>query len=63
MVQLPEIPKTDRPLTEKNLMDVIADLCRFTMREVIHPQGDFFDKESLLATEAKYRPLIEWDKP
>ncbi|KAJ1259475.1 hypothetical protein BS78_10G158500 [Paspalum vaginatum] len=58
---LPKIPKTSRPLTETNLMNIIADLCRFTMHEVINRRGEFFDHDSFLATEEKYRRLVQWE--
>jgi hypothetical protein len=29
--------------------DVISDLCMFLRREIFHVQGDFFDKNGILA--------------
>ncbi|KAJ1256030.1 hypothetical protein BS78_K101000 [Paspalum vaginatum] len=58
---LPEIPKTSRPITKKDLMNIIADLCHFPMHEVINRRGTFFYHDSYLAQDDKYHPLIEWE--
>jgi hypothetical protein len=44
-------------LYEKQLLKVVADLCRFIMHEVIHPEGTFFQKDHELATDPKYISL------
>ena len=48
-------------LQEKQLLEVVTNLCRFIMSEVINPRGTFFDKHSELATEIKYLGLSEWE--
>jgi len=48
-------------LYEKQLLEVVADLCCFIMHEVINPRGTFYDKHSELATESKYLGLREWE--
>ena len=47
------------PLTEQDLMNVVADLCQFTLHEIVNHQGQFFDETSFLATDDKYRGLVE----
>jgi hypothetical protein len=49
------------PLHEKQLLEVVADLCHFIMHEVIHPMGKFFSKDHKLATDSKYISLREWE--
>ncbi|KAJ1276977.1 hypothetical protein BS78_05G258500 [Paspalum vaginatum] len=58
---LPPIPLQDRPLEEMDLMNMIADLCRFTMREVINRRGEFFDHDGVLAKDDKFLPFVEWE--
>ena len=50
-----------RPLTEEDLMNMVADLCQFTMHEIINRRGHFFDEEWELETNEKYRALVEWE--
>jgi len=57
-MQLPLIPKTNNKLRESDLLNMVADLCRFTMHEVVNRLGNFFDPDSELATDAKFRKLI-----
>jgi hypothetical protein len=45
-------------LHEKQLLE--ADLCRFIMHKVIHPEGIFFQKDHELATNPKYISLHDW---
>lgn len=59
--QLPLIPHPDKPLTELDLMNVVADLCRFTMHEILHPRGIFFDKHSPIMQSATTKGLVNWD--
>jgi hypothetical protein len=47
------------PLHEKQLLEVVADLCHFIMHEVIHLMDIFF-KDHELATDPKYISLHEW---
>ena len=53
--------KHDGRLHEKQLLDVVDDLCRFILREVINLRGKFFHEAQDLATEDKYIGLREWD--
>ena len=55
----PPIPLKDRPLNELDLMNSVADLCRFTMHEVFNRRGEFFDHDDVLAKDEKYLPLIK----
>ena len=57
-MQLPLIPKTNNKLRESDLLNMVADLCRFTMHEIVNRLGNFFDPDSELATDAKFRKLI-----
>jgi hypothetical protein len=55
-------PKQHRVwLQEKQLLDVVGDLCRFIMHEVVNVRGKFFHEAQDLATEDKYIRLREWD--
>ena len=47
-------------LHEKQLLDVVDDLCRFIMHEVVNVRGKFFYEVQDLATEDKYIGLREW---
>ena len=47
-------------LQEKQLLNVVDDLCRFIMHEVVNVRGKFFDEVQDLATEDKYIGLREW---
>ena len=44
----------------KNL-EVVADLCRFIMHEVINQEAKFYIKDHELATGPKYLGLYEWE--
>ena len=48
-------------LQEKQLLEVVTNLCRFIMHEVINPKGTFYDKHSELATKTKYLGIREWE--
>jgi hypothetical protein len=50
-------------LHEKQLLEVVANLCHFIMYEVIHPMRTFFSKDHELAMDAKYISLPEWANP
>ena len=47
-------------LHEKQLLDVVDDLCRFIMHEVVNVRGKYFQEAQDLATENKYIGLREW---
>jgi hypothetical protein len=49
-------------LHEKQLLDVVDDLCHFIMHEVVNVRGKFFHKAQDFATEDKYIGLREWDR-
>ena len=53
--------KHDGRLHEKQLLDVVDDLCRFILREVINLRGKYFHEGQDLATEDKYIGLREWE--
>ena len=46
-------------LHEKELLNVVDDLCRFIMHEVVNVNGKFFDETQDLATNDKYLSLRE----
>jgi len=48
-------------LHEKELLNVVDDLCRFIMHEVVNMRGKFFHEVQDLATDDKYIGLREWD--
>jgi hypothetical protein len=48
-------------LHEKQLLDVVDDLCRLIMHEVVNLRGKFFHEAQDLAMEDKYIGLREWD--
>jgi hypothetical protein len=47
-------------LYDKQLLEVVADLCHFVMHEVIHLDDIFFQKDHQLATDSKYISLHDW---
>jgi hypothetical protein len=48
------------PLHEKQLLEVVANICCFIMHEVIHPEGTFFQKDYELEKDPKYISLHDW---
>ena len=47
-------------LQEKQLLDVVDDLSRFILHEVVNVRGKFFHEAQDLATEDKYIGIREW---
>jgi len=47
------------PLHER--LNVVDDLCRFILHEVVHIDGYFVHPEHELSTDSKYRSLRQWD--
>lgn len=47
-------------LHEKQLLNIVDDLCRFILHEVVNVRGKFFHEAQDLATDAKYIGLREW---
>ncbi|TVU30917.1 hypothetical protein EJB05_22570, partial [Eragrostis curvula] len=58
MIRRGIIPPDSIHLTTNVMYRVVANLCRFILREIIHPNGKFFDHESDLAMN--HWPLCEW---
>ena len=48
-------------LHEKEILNVVDDLCRFIMYEVVNVTGKLFHEAQDLVTEDKYIGLREWD--
>jgi len=48
-------------LQEKQLLNVVDDLCRFIMHEVVNARGKFSDEVQDLATDDIYIGLREWE--
>jgi hypothetical protein len=46
--------KHDDQLHEQQLLNIVADLCRIILHEVIHINGYFVHREHELAIEKKY---------
>ena len=46
-------------LHERQLLNVVDDLCRFILHEVVNVKGNFFDETQDLATNDKYLSLRE----
>ena len=53
--------KHQGPLHERQLLNVVDDLCRFILHEVVHIDGYFVHPEHELSTDSKYRSLRQWD--
>jgi hypothetical protein len=53
--------KYQGPLHEQQLLNVVDDLCRFILHEVVHIDGYFVQPEHELSTVSKYRSLRPWD--
>ena len=51
----------DEELHEKQLLNVVDDLSRFILHEVVNVRGKFFHEAQDLATDDKYIGLREWD--
>ena len=47
---------------EGQFLNVLDDLCRFILHEVVNVKGKFFNKTHDLATNDKYLSLGEWHK-
>ncbi|TVU06288.1 hypothetical protein EJB05_49493, partial [Eragrostis curvula] len=58
MIRRGIIPPDSIHLTTNVMYRVVANLCRFILREIIHPNGKFFDPESDLAMN--HWSLYEW---
>ena len=56
-----QLDKHGGQLHEKQLLNVVDDLCRFIMHEVVNARGKFFHEVQDLATEDKYIGLREWE--
>ena len=53
--------KHQGPLHERQLLNVVDDLCPFILHEVVHIDGYFVHPEHELSTDSKYRSLRQWD--
>ena len=51
----------DSQLNEQQFLNVVDDLCRFILHEVVNVRGKFFHEAQDLATDDKYIGLREWD--
>ena len=49
------------PLHEKQLLNILDNLCCFIFHEVVHVHQYFFHPEQELATEKKYEGVHQWD--
>ncbi|TVU51528.1 hypothetical protein EJB05_02963, partial [Eragrostis curvula] len=58
MIRKGIIPPDSLHLSTNVMYRVVANLCRFILREVIHPIGNFFDPESDLAMN--HWKLCDW---
>ena len=56
-----QLDKHGGQLHEKQLLNVVDDLCRFIMYEVVNMRGKFFHEAQDLATEDKFSSLREWE--
>ena len=52
----------DTQLNEQQLLNVVDDLIRFIMHEVVNARCKFFHEVQDLATEDKYIGLRKWEK-
>ena len=50
----------DDYLHEKKLLNVVDDLSRFILHEVVNVKGNFFHEAQDFATDDKYIGLREW---
>ena len=56
-----QLDKHGGQLHEKQLLNVVDDLCHFIMHEVVNARGKFFHEAHDLAKDDKYIGLREWD--
>nr|XP_015616109.1 uncharacterized protein LOC107279330 [Oryza sativa Japonica Group] len=62
MAQIPEIPYIAQRFNDTTILNVAADLYRFIRRDVCNARGLFYDNQSELAMDDKFKPLREWEK-
>nr|BAD23551.1 hydroxyproline-rich glycoprotein-like [Oryza sativa Japonica Group] len=60
--RIPEIPYIAQRFNHTTILNVAADLCRFIRRDVCNARGLFYDNQSELAMDDKFKPLREWEK-
>nr|AAU89233.1 hypothetical protein [Oryza sativa Japonica Group]ABF96523.1 transposon protein, putative, CACTA, En/Spm sub-class [Oryza sativa Japonica Group] len=60
--RIPEIPYIAQRFNDTTILNVAADLCRFIRRDVCNARGLFYDNQSELAIDDKFKPLREWEK-
>ena len=56
-----QLDKHGGQLHEKQLLNVVDDLCHFIFHEVVNVRGKFFHEAQDLAMEDKYIELREWE--
>ncbi|XP_052135411.1 uncharacterized protein LOC127753997 [Oryza glaberrima] len=60
--RIPEIPYIAQRFNDSTILNVAADLCRFIRRDVCNVRGLFYDNQSELAMDDKFKPLREREK-
>nr|ABA98380.1 transposon protein, putative, CACTA, En/Spm sub-class [Oryza sativa Japonica Group] len=60
--RIPEIPYIAQRFNDTTILNVAADLCRFIRHDVCNARGLFYDNQSELAMDDKFKPLREWEK-
>nr|BAX25092.1 hydroxyproline-rich glycoprotein -like [Oryza australiensis] len=60
--ELTEVPVVANRFDDRTMLNLVADLCRFIRRDVCNHLGDFYDPESELTTDDKFKRLREWEK-
>ena len=51
----------DTPVHEKQHLNVVDDLCRFILHEVVHIDGECVHPEHELLTDPTFASLRQWD--
>jgi len=62
VLQLKKIHNQDHPLEEKDIYNVIRDLCRFIHREVCHKGGKYFESDGIRVNEPDMASVFDWTR-
>lgn len=58
---MPMIMDSQKLISDKEIQDMISDICHFIHREICNRKGVFFDHDGYLAKDDKYKSLVEWE--
>ena len=50
------------PYKDDQLLELVGDLCNFTLDQIVHVRGAYHDRESDLGTNPQYQHLRETER-